>query len=201
MPRKAHVHEWKEPLDEAVERAHHAQKGTVLPPWTRQLSLTTAVIAVLTAIGSLGAEYLSQRALIHKNDMVYTQAKASDQWAFYQAKSLKGMLSAGFADTLAQSDPARAQRYRQEAARYKEEQVGIKDEADKIQSSIQSYNDRAALCMGYHHDFSLAVTLFQVAIALSAIAVLIGRRLLWKVGLVISMGALIFLLKGLAYFL
>jgi len=54
--------------------------------------------------------------------------------------------------------------------------------------------------MTYHHSFSIAVTLFQVAIALSAIAVLIWRRSLWLGGLGISVVASLFLLHGLAYF-
>ena len=54
--------------------------------------------------------------------------------------------------------------------------------------------------MRYHHDFSIAVTLFQVAIALSAIAVLIWRRSLWIIGLVVSVVAAAFLIKGMVYF-
>src|SRR5882724_7226353 len=109
MPRKSiEVHEWKEQLDHAVERVRHAEGKNAFPAWTRQLSLTTAVIAVLTAIGSLGAEFLSHRALLCKNDMVYSQAKASDLWAYYQAKGIKGLMSTGFADTLAKSDPRQA---------------------------------------------------------------------------------------------
>jgi len=33
--------------------------------------------------------------------MVYAQAKASDQWAYYQAKGIKGLISKGMADVLA----------------------------------------------------------------------------------------------------
>ena len=69
-----------------------------------------------------------------------------------------------------------------------------------IEATIQRYNEQAEVCMTYHHSFSIAVTLFQVAIALSAIAVLIWRRSLWLGGLGISVVASLFLLHGLAYF-
>jgi uncharacterized protein DUF4337 len=202
MPRKpVEFHEWKEHLDHAVERVRLADGKNAFPAWTRQLSLTTAVIAVLTAIGSLGAEFLSHRALLCKNDMVYSQAKASDLWAYYQAKGIKGLLSSGFADSLANSDPRRSESYRANADRYKDEQTGIKQQADAMEGNVHRYNEQADVCMRYHHDFSIAVTLFQVAIALSAIAVLIWRRSLWLIGLGISVIGSVFLLNGLAYFL
>lgn len=190
--------ELQEKVEHAVETAHHA--GGKFPAWTRQLSLSTAVIAVLTAVSSLGAEYLSHHALMYKNDMVYTQAKATDQWGYFQAKGIKGMVSAGFADSLKDNQPARAQRYNDEALRYKNEQADLKKEADALEEKVQWNNEQAERCIKHHHDFSIAVTLFQVTIALSAIAVLIWRRDLWILGLMISVAAGVFLLKGLVYF-
>ena len=66
---------------------------------------------------------------------------------------------------------------------------------------MQRYNQEAEACMASQHSFSIAVTLFQVAIALSAIAVLIWRRSLWLVGMGSSVIALLFLARGAVYFL
>jgi len=63
-------------LQEHAEDAHHN-------PGMAPVSLTMAVFAVLVAVASL----LGHRA--HTEEVVL-QAKASDQWAYYQAKNIRG---------------------------------------------------------------------------------------------------------------
>jgi len=60
-------------LTELKEQAEHAKEDPTLAP----VSVTMAVLAVLVAVASL----LGHRA--HTEEVVL-QAKASDQWAFYQ---------------------------------------------------------------------------------------------------------------------
>src|SRR5580704_11306388 len=65
-------------LQELQEHAEHAQHHPDLAP----VSLTMAVLAVMVAVVTL----LGHRA--HTEEVVQ-QAKASDQWAFYQAKNIR----------------------------------------------------------------------------------------------------------------
>jgi len=67
-----------EELNELQEHAEHAKHDPSLAP----VSLTMAVLAVLVAVVSL----TGHRA--HTEEVVL-QAKASDQWAFYQAKNIR----------------------------------------------------------------------------------------------------------------
>ena len=50
--------------------------------FTREVALTTAIFAVLLAITSLGGNNATK-------DMMLAQQQASDQWAFYQSKTMR----------------------------------------------------------------------------------------------------------------
>ena len=74
-------HEW---VERAAEEHHHGHEhGSDARGNEMTVSaVTAAVLAVLAAIGSL----LSGHAV---NQAILEQTKATDQWAFYQAKSTK----------------------------------------------------------------------------------------------------------------
>src|SRR6202012_2617570 len=57
--------------------------------WTKYVSLTMVCIAVLAAIATLRGGGFSTRTLKEMNEATFDQTQASDQWAFYQAKSIK----------------------------------------------------------------------------------------------------------------
>src|SRR5437016_11069560 len=75
-------------IEVAVEAAEHRAR------WIVYLSLTTALIAVLAAIAALESGTYSNEALLEKNEALLAQTKATDQWAYYQAKSVKGTIYA-----------------------------------------------------------------------------------------------------------
>lgn len=77
--------ELQEKLGEAIE---HAEKHPSLR-WIMYLSFSTAVMAVVAAVASLEAGSLSNEAILFKNEAVLNQAKASDNWSYFQAKGIK----------------------------------------------------------------------------------------------------------------
>jgi uncharacterized protein DUF4337 len=176
--------ELQEKLEQALERAEEAGEERAFPKWTLQLSLSTALVAVMAAIASLQAGSLANHALIIKNEAVLAQAKASDQWAYYQAKGIKAIIYQVQGKNLA------------EANRYKEEQAEIKKEADEIEAKVKENNELAEHFLHRHHQFALSVTFFQVAIALAAIASLTRRKGMWYLGLAIAAAGLMFFFRG-----
>ena len=179
--------ELKESLDHGVERAEKKREGGGEgegggPRWTNYLSLQTAVIAVFAAVASLESGGNSNDAILAKNEAILYESQASDQWAYYQAKGVKQSLAAKF-DA--------------EAARYKAEQDDIQSAARALEAKIEDSNQRAERLLEHHHRFAIAVTLFQIAIALSAIAALTRRRMLWTVGLAASVVGLAIFVRGL----
>src|SRR5438046_8244551 len=69
------------PREHLHEEIHfHAEHGGAR--WISWVALSTAILAVLAAIAGL----LSGS---HANEAMMDQIKASDQWSYYQAKSIK----------------------------------------------------------------------------------------------------------------
>src|SRR3981081_1392101 len=102
-------------LHEQVQHsAEHSSEA-----WMSWVALSTAVLAVLAAIAGL----LSGK---HANEAVMSQIQASDQWSYYQAKSIKSaVLDAKMSLANAADEKDRAK-----AAKYEEEQAEIKSEAE-----------------------------------------------------------------------
>src|SRR5215468_8140312 len=116
-----------EELHELQEHAEHAKHDPSLAP----VSITMAILAVLVAIVSL----LGHRAA---TEAVLNQSKASDQWAYYQAKNIRGHEDKLFANLTAITPAANVEalskireEYLQEADRYQDEQKQIESEARK----------------------------------------------------------------------
>src|SRR5213596_1556561 len=95
--------EFKEKLEEATEHAVAAAEHR--SRWLVYLSFTTALIAVLAAVAALESGTYSNEALIQKNEALLAQAKASDQWAYYQAKSVKATIYSTQAESSKSSNP------------------------------------------------------------------------------------------------
>ena len=155
--------------------------------WMRLISLSTAVLAVVAAIAALMSGSLVNEALFESSHAVEAQAKASDQWAYYQAKGIKGNTAMQTADLLAASPAAKpglAAHYREESKRYAEDQEKAKKSAEEFEETRKEKNGEADKLMHQHHKFAYCVTITQVAIALSAIAALTRNRPVWYGSLV-----------------
>ena len=185
--------ELKERIDERVEKSLEGSEG---PRWTLYLSLSTAIIAVFAAIASLQSGANSNDAILEKNEDVLHQARASDQWSYYQAKGMKASLASAEAEMIAPSKADLETKLRADARRYKSEQDEIEKSARELEAKVEESNHRAERFLERHHKFAISVTLFQIAIALSAIAALTRRKALWFVGLAVSAGALAMFVRG-----
>lgn len=181
--------ELREKLEEAREHAHQAVEG-----WTLYLSLSTAIIAVVAAIAALQSSGNESHALLAKNEAILAQAKATDQWSYFQAKSTKAAIY-GVQAEVAPSPEVRA-KLLQERARYKQEQDEIEKEARALEEEVKKHDAAGEEYFHRHHRFALGVTIFQVSIALSAIAALTKRRPLWYVSMVVGASGLVYFLKG-----
>jgi hypothetical protein len=176
----------RETVDAEIER----RSGSLL----RWISLTTALLAALAAIGSLRAGATVNEALLLKTESTALQAQASDQWAYYQAKGIKAVVaSAAQASWQAAGKPVPPELSAQ-IARYGAEQVAIRDKAVELEKERDARSREAGVLLELHHYYALAVALFQIAIALGAIAALTRVRLAWLISLltgVCGIGALV----------
>jgi hypothetical protein len=191
--------ELKEQIDQRVEdHEHHEHHAHATPPampgWLRYLSLSTAMIAVFAAVASLESGSNSNEAILEKSEAMLNQARASDEWAYFQAKGIKATLSEDFADSL--PDGTLKAKLTGEGKRYRGETAESKARASKLEDDVKDSNRRCDALMGHHHRFAIAVTLLQIAIALSAIAALTRRKPLWFLGMAVSAGGLAMFVRG-----
>ena len=187
--------ELKESVEASVERALEAEREAT--GWLVYLSLSTAIIAVFAAVASLESGANSNDAILEKNDAVLEQSRASDQWAIYQAKSIRAAVAGGESEFAANTNPGLAQKFRDEVTHLKAEQAPLEAKARALENEVEAHNARAERLLERHHRFAISVTLFQIAVALSAIAALVKKKRLWLIALAASAGGLVLFGAGL----
>src|SRR6185437_3993875 len=130
------------PLEEleAHEHAEHAEhaahSGSRLIAW---VSMTIAVLAVLSAVVGSLETLASGQAINQKNEAVLAQTKASDSWSFYQAKRLKKHLYPNAAN----EGGAKADQYRKTAASNEADENRIQDEAKALEKERDEHRELA----------------------------------------------------------
>jgi uncharacterized membrane protein YidH (DUF202 family) len=183
--------ELKERIDQRIEEAE--ERAT--PTWVKALSLSTAIIAVFAAVASLQSGSNSNEAILEKSEAMLAQAKASDQWAYYQAKTVKAAIATGQA-TIIDGKPDVQTKLQADAKRYRDEADEIKHDAEKHEERVAEADRESAHFMLVHETFARSVTLLQIAIALSAIAALVRMKAMWYVGLATSGAGLVLFVMG-----
>jgi len=165
------------PLEHLHEEVHHqATHGG--PSWISGVALSTAILAVLAAISGLLAG-------MYANEAMMSQIKSSDQWGYYQAKSIKAAILEA-KTTLATEA---TDRDKEKATQYQEEQREIKSEAEHKEAEAKASFHR-------HEVFARSVTMFQIAIAIAAISALTKKRRYWFVSMVFGLIGVVFLVLG-----
>jgi|SRR5437870_5242636 len=190
--------EFKEKLEEATERA--VEESEHRARWIVYLSFSTALIAVLAAIAALESGTYSNEALLEKNEALLAQTKASDQWAYYQAKSVKGTIYASQAAAAQASNSELAARAQKEAERYAKEEEEISKAAKELEKEVKEDSERSTESMEHHHRFAYAVTMFQISIALAAVAALSRQKSVWFAGLVVAVMGFVYFVDGFRLF-
>lgn len=161
-----HLHE------EINEKAEELSRKTE-NRWTLFVAISTALMAVLAALGGMFAGH-------HSNEALIMQIKSSDQWAYYQAKSIKAEIRLLLHQNVTAKTPEVE----------KKEQEGVKRTAENYEKESEAHLQR-------HVILARCVTLLQVAIAVSAIAIITRRRFLWYIGIAVAVGGLYFFIAGL----
>lgn len=173
-----HVHG---PHDHEIE--HVAQHGG--DSFTGRVAVLTAILSTIGAIFGYMGGHAQNAALLFKNEAAIQKTAASNQWNYYQAKSNKQNL-AELSVTLTTGEAQ--QKFKESIERYKREKEEIKLEADKLELAAKESDHKSSEEMHVHERWALATTLLQIAIALSAIALLTRKR--WLLGAVFGASGL-----------
>ncbi len=164
--------------------------------WQGWLALSTAIMAVLAALTTLYMGKYSSRAIM-------AQGQESDQWAYYQAKSIKGhtyevnintlelqyLAQKGLSPEAAAGYQKTLKKYGEELKRYDVEKKEIKDKAEGIAKTKLKAQEMGG-------DFAYALIFLQIALMLSSIASLTKRHYLWYIALICNVGWLFFFMDA-----
>lgn len=162
------------PYEHAIEEAVERERDGL----TQKIALMTAVLATIGALISYQSGSAQTEAMFLKNQSILKQAEASDQWAFYQAKSTKGHIADAVA-ALATAPEVRA-RFLATKEKDEKEKTEIQTEARKLQAESRKLGEESEAKLRPHERLALALTFIQIAVALAAITVLTRRWwLLW----------------------
>jgi hypothetical protein len=175
-----------EEIEVPIEKLHESvqeEAEKAREKWVLLVALSTAILAVFAALCSLMAGH-------HANEALIEQIQASDQWAYYQAKGIKAAVLESKIETLQALSKQTSEKDKETVKIYKKEQKEIEEQAKERERS-------SSIHLTAHNLLAKAVTVFQIAIAVSAISVLTRRKWLWYGSGVLGVIGFIFLLQEL----
>lgn len=171
-------------------------------PWLNYLALTTVILAVCATLATFRSGGYSTRSVL-------SQTQASDQWAYYQAKSIKGYLYEmqkeqyelslkGLGPRAAKDTVADYKKkivdYKKRIARYDSEKAQIMKDA----KALEAVRDDAKT---HGQAFGIAVIFLQIAILLSSIAALMKKKPLWFLSMAVGMAGIVYFANGFFLFM
>ena len=179
-----------EHLHEAIHEELEREDGGLI----RAIALTTSFLAALAAIASLLGGSTVNEALVLQSEATRLQAAASDQWAFYQAKGIKSAVVEGSRTAWLVAGKPVPSAVDAAQARYAADQTAIKAAAEGDEHQRDEKLIEADHLLHRHHIFAAAVALFQISIALGAIAALTRLKLVWLGSALVGAGGAIAML-------
>lgn len=150
-------------------------------PFERRVALTIAILAVVLSVVSMKGDNA-------KGDGLLNATQASNQWAYYQAKSIKEHTYALQLETLQLTATAGevAKRREEVQARYAAEVARYKAEKDEIRKQAESHEEEVVANARVNDRCDLAGLLLQIAIILGSVAILVRWAAFWGVSIVVG---------------
>jgi len=167
--------------EELEEHVHEAKE-----PFDKKVAATMAILAATLAVVSVSGQIMTTHELL-------AQAKASDRWAQYQAKSIRRFSAEATKDVLSasKSEEALAAKYGKASEHYKKDEEDVKKIAEEFEKESEDAGKKA-LRLHFGEVF------LEMAIVFSSLAILTKRDLLYWVA--VLSGACGVVLGCLAFF-
>jgi hypothetical protein len=167
-------------------------------PFTKMVALSTAVIAVVLAIASVGGSNAGK-------DMMKEQIEASNQWARYQAKAIRERMAEQEIRRLqleasASQGDASKEKLRgllnQEIEYYAAERKRYKGEKEDIEKQARESSDASLVNQRRDGYFDTAEMLLQIAIVMASVAMLADSRLAFGAAAILAVCGAVLAFNG-----
>ncbi|MBV1776719.1 DUF4337 domain-containing protein [Burkholderiaceae bacterium DAT-1] len=171
-------------------------------PWVNYMALTTVILAVCATLSTFKGGGFSTKSVI-------SQAKASDQWAYYQAKAIKGNLYQVQKEQIElqlSTLPSNTSEDTREKLQHKADDYAKKvekydGEKKEIEKTARDFEDQRDDAQKHGAPFGKAVIFLQVAILISSIAGLLKKKQLWFAALPVGGVGMLFFVDGFYLFM
>ena len=188
--------------DRAAEKEKQKKES-----WTKYTSISLVFMAVLAAVATQWSGKYSTRSLSSLNEATFLQAKAADKWSYYQSKSIKQNLYEVNRDNL-KMEPAnggaagpggvekdavidkKVADFNARIARYETEKQQIRVEAEDFEKQKEEMRTFAKQAGAMSGKMGFAVSLLQIAIALSSVCLVTKRKGFWHGSIILALIAL-----------
>ncbi len=183
-----------ERVEQHKEVAEHLRVENERQREHKRSAITASILAVMAALGALLAGHAA-------NDAILSQAKASDQWSYYQAKSTKAHLyelSKELVGVMPLSSPGSIQSTSTQNAiqRFDRKINEYSKEKDDIAKEARALEADSSLALRKHNDISVAISCFQIGIVLASVSILVQELWLYNGSILAGLLGLAFLVIG-----
>jgi hypothetical protein len=171
--------------------------------WLTYMAITTVLIAVAASLSTFKGGGFSTRSLLN-------QTLASDQWAFYQSKSIKSYIYVMSRENLElqveslekqKGNDALLKKYNDLIEDYTKKVKNYESEEEAINKEAVNYQNLRDESKKHSAKFGIAVIFLQISILLSSIATLSKKRFVWICGLVLGLIGIFYFIDGFFLFL
>jgi hypothetical protein len=169
------------PTEHLHEELHHHAEHT-RERWVLGVALSSALLAGFAAVCSLMAGH-------HANEAMMSQIESTDQWGYYQSKGIKETALTSKAEILDALGKPVSAADKEKVIQYQQDKELIAKKADELEKKAQTH-------LRTHEVLASSVTMFQIAIAVGAISVLIRSRPFWLISLGLGVVGIAFLIQS-----
>jgi hypothetical protein len=150
----------------SVSEELHEQSEHAKDPFDKRVAASMAIIAATLAIVSVLGHITTTEELL-------LQQKASDQWSYYQAKSIRRYESEVARDMFgALKNEAKSEEYTKNSERYRKDDDEIQKQAQELENESH-IKGRQGLRLHFGEVF------LEISIVLASLAILSKRALFW----------------------
>ena len=167
------------------------------------MAISTVIIVVCATLSTFKGGGFSTRSLLY-------QTQASDQWAFYQSKSLKSYIFEMQKDNLElqsqQNDklnvaPEVQAKYQEKIDSYLKKLEQYESEKKQITLNAKKLEADRDECKLHSSAFGIAVIFLQISILLSSISALAKKRYVWFLSLAVGLIGILYFADGFFLFI
>ncbi len=168
---------------ESAEQRERAEASTrERDAFAGRVSLLVALLAVVTAATSSLENTETAAAITNFSRAVLAQDKATDQWNFFEAKSLKKNML----EIAAAGGGPKAADFARKAQKEDVDQAAAAAKAKTFEDQRDLALQESERHEGRHHRLAIAAALLEIGIAVSTIAIITRRHWPWMLSAVLG---------------